>query len=56
MAIKIPNCHEIDQMAIKILQHLPSPDLPKFTQIGIFGLKIYVPSGNPIPSYRRYAD
>jgi hypothetical protein len=23
-------------------------DTPKFTQIGIFGLKIHIPSGNPI--------
>jgi hypothetical protein len=30
-----------------IYQHLPLQDPPKFTQMGIFGLKIYVPSGNP---------
>jgi hypothetical protein len=28
-------------------QHLSLQDSPKFTQIGIFGFKIYVPSGNP---------
>jgi hypothetical protein len=28
-------------------QHLPLQYPPKFTQIGIFGLKIYLPSGNP---------
>jgi hypothetical protein len=31
---------KIDKMATK-KQHLPLPDLPKFTQIGIFGLKLY---------------
>jgi hypothetical protein len=30
-------------------QHLPLQDPPKFTQIGIFGLKIYIPYGNPEP-------
>jgi hypothetical protein len=34
-------------MAIKyIYQNLPSQDPPKFIQIGIFGLKIYLQSGN----------
>jgi hypothetical protein len=28
--------------------------LPKFTQIGIFGLKIYIPSGNPAPAPKNY--
>jgi hypothetical protein len=32
--------HKIHQMAIKIYQHLPLQDPPKFTQIVIFGLKI----------------
>jgi hypothetical protein len=32
MAVKGPNGHEI-------YQHFPLQDLPKFTQIGIFGLK-----------------
>jgi hypothetical protein len=31
----------------KIYQHLPFQDPPKFTQNGIFGLKMYLPSGNP---------
>jgi hypothetical protein len=34
--------HKIDQMTITYTyQHLPLQDPPKFTQIGIFGLKIY---------------
>jgi hypothetical protein len=36
----IPFGRKIDKMAIKY-QHLPLQDLPKITQIGIFGLKIY---------------
>jgi hypothetical protein len=32
---------------LKIYQNLPLQDPPKFAQIGIFGLKIYAPSGNP---------
>jgi hypothetical protein len=36
----IPNSRKIDKMAINVLyQHLPLQDPPKFTQIGIFGLK-----------------
>jgi hypothetical protein len=35
MAVKRPNIHKIDQ-------HLPLQDLPKFIQIGIFGLKKYI--------------
>jgi hypothetical protein len=35
MAIKISNDH-------KIYQHFPYQGPPKFTQIGIFGLKIYL--------------
>jgi hypothetical protein len=48
----IPNVHEIYQAAINIpnghlnYHHLRLKDLPKFTQIGIFGLK-NIPSGNP---------
>jgi hypothetical protein len=38
----IPNSHKIAQ----IDQHLPLRDPPKFTQIGIFGLKKML-SGNP---------
>jgi hypothetical protein len=34
------------QNVSKQYQHLTLQDLPKFTQIWIFGLKIYVPSGN----------
>jgi hypothetical protein len=39
----IPNGCKIDQMAKKCIyhQHLPLQDSPKFTQIGISGLKIY---------------
>jgi hypothetical protein len=37
----IPNYHKIDQMSIKIYQHLPLQDPLQFTQIKIFGLKIY---------------
>jgi hypothetical protein len=33
----------------KVYQHHPLQDPPKFTQIGIFGLKMYVPAGNPGP-------
>jgi hypothetical protein len=40
MATKIPNCRKIDQMAIKIYQHLPMQDSPEFNHFGIFGLKI----------------
>jgi hypothetical protein len=40
MVTKIPNGH-------KMYKLLPLQDPPKFTQIGISGLKIYVPSGNP---------
>jgi hypothetical protein len=34
----------------KIYQYLPLQDPPKFTQTGIFGLKICIPSGNPARS------
>jgi hypothetical protein len=38
----IPNDRKIDQMAIDyVYQHLPLQDPPKFTQIDIFGLKIW---------------
>jgi hypothetical protein len=37
----IPNCFKIIQMAINyIYPHLPLQEPPKFTQIGISGLKI----------------
>jgi hypothetical protein len=32
---------KIDQTPQKIYQHLSLQETPKFTQIGIFGLKIY---------------
>jgi hypothetical protein len=34
----VPNGHKMYQMAI---EHFPLPGPPKFTQIAIFGLKIY---------------
>jgi hypothetical protein len=40
LVTKIPYARKLDQMAIKYYQHLPSKDPTKFTQIGIFGLKI----------------
>jgi hypothetical protein len=40
MRENIPNNHKIYQMAI-IDQHLPLQDPPKFTKIGILGMKIY---------------
>jgi hypothetical protein len=53
MGKHIPNNHKIYQMSTKytkwpeiglngpkIYQHFPMQNLPKFTQIGIFGLKI----------------
>jgi hypothetical protein len=44
-----PNSLKIGQMAIYIeYQHLLMQDPPKFTPIGIFGLKICIPSGNPV--------
>jgi hypothetical protein len=33
--------NKIDQIVNKIDQHFPLQDPPKFTQIGIFGLKTY---------------
>jgi hypothetical protein len=53
MRKNIPNDHQLYRLAVKytnghkIYQHLPLPDPPKFTQNGTFGLKIYLPSGNP---------
>jgi hypothetical protein len=42
MATKIPNGHKIDQTVIKYTyQHVPLQDPTKFTQICIFGSKIY---------------
>jgi hypothetical protein len=47
MAIKyIRNSSKIDQMYIKICQHLPLQDTPKFTQIVIFGSE-NMQSGKP---------
>jgi hypothetical protein len=56
----IPNDHILYKMAVKyarlpwnrpngnnMYKHFPVQDIPKFTQIGISGLKIYIPSGNP---------
>jgi hypothetical protein len=54
----IPNDHKITkwtynipnglfQRAIKIYQHSLFQGPPKYTQIVTFGLKIYIPSGNP---------
>jgi hypothetical protein len=40
MTQNIPNGH-------KIYQHFPFQGPSKFTQIGIFGLKLHKPSGNP---------
>jgi hypothetical protein len=39
----IPNGRKVDRMAIKIDQNLPPQVPPKFTQIRIFGLKIWQP-------------
>jgi hypothetical protein len=39
-AIKYANGRTVFQMAIKIHQHFSFQDPPKFSQIGIFGLKI----------------
>jgi hypothetical protein len=35
----MPKDRKMDQMSIKIYQHLPLQDPPKFTRIWIFGLK-----------------
>jgi hypothetical protein len=42
----MPNGSKIYQMAIKIYQHLPLQDPPKFTQTGIVGFE-NITSGNP---------
>jgi hypothetical protein len=47
MTTKMPNGSKIDQMAIKFANSFHLQDTPKFTQTGIFGLKICLPSGNP---------
>jgi hypothetical protein len=56
LAQHIPNGHQIykngrkiDRMSLNI--HLPLQDTPIFTQIEIFGLKIYIPYGNPMFLY-----
>jgi hypothetical protein len=42
MATKIPNGRMYDETnGYNMYKHLPSQDTTKFTQIGIFGLKIY---------------
>jgi hypothetical protein len=41
MIIKYPKCPLNVQDGHKIYQHFPNQGTPKFTQIGIFGLKIY---------------
>jgi hypothetical protein len=38
--LNMPNGYKIDQKGHTIYQHLSSQDPPKFTQIGILGLKI----------------
>jgi hypothetical protein len=38
--------HELPWYQNTKCQHLSLQGLPKFTQIGIFGLKIHIPSGN----------
>jgi hypothetical protein len=43
----IPNGGKIGRTATKYTNIFHWKALTKFTQIGIFGLKIYVPSGNP---------
>jgi hypothetical protein len=43
----IRNGSKIDQMDIKFTDIFHSLDTAKITQIGIFGLKIHTPSGNP---------
>jgi hypothetical protein len=40
MAMKVPNGHEKEQK-------FPSQSPPKYTIVGIFGIKMYAPSGNP---------
>jgi hypothetical protein len=66
----IPNYHELYKMSIKYnnrpkngqvsikyrYQHLPLQVPPKFTQIGIFGLKICMPSGNPVGQLNKSVD
>jgi hypothetical protein len=55
---KLPNGHKIYQMAEnspnsdKIYQHFPFQGPPKYTHIGIFGLK-NIPPGNP-GGFRRF--
>jgi hypothetical protein len=49
IAIKIPNGHEAHQK-------LPSQCLPKCTKIGIFGLKIHIPSGNLCVNERNWLE
>jgi hypothetical protein len=43
----IPNVHKYIPNDHKIYQHLPLQGLPTFTLLGIFGLKIFMASGNP---------
>jgi hypothetical protein len=47
MAIKYTNWPQIRPNSNKIYKCLPLQGPPKFTQFGILGLKIYVPSSNP---------
>jgi hypothetical protein len=53
-AEKIPNVHKIYKMEItytkwpnNIPPKISTFSIPKCEQIGIFGMKMYVPSGNP---------
>jgi hypothetical protein len=43
----IPNNYKIYQLARKVYRHRRLQDPPKFTQTGIFGVKICMPAGNP---------
>jgi hypothetical protein len=53
MAIKYTKCLENRQNGHKIYEHLPLQDPPKISQIGIFGLKIYITSGKPDPDAKQ---
>jgi hypothetical protein len=54
---KIPNYNVILPNDHKIYQHSPVQGPPKYTQIWDFGMKMFIPSGNPVPHIeRRTAD
>jgi hypothetical protein len=49
--MNIPNGHKIHiPNGHKIYQHFPFQGPPKYTQGRIFGMKICIPSGNPVPA------